>query len=180
HISFQENDTPLLVHKLQDHVTLPKRKTSLAAGYDLTPSKEFTLAPGEQQLINTHLAIAIPPGYYGQLQARSSMAKKGIVVEGGVIDADYRGPIKIMLHNQGQQPFQFHQGDNPVAQIILIKIITPAVTEVSSLPPTNRTGGFGSTNWPLISCISSQELEHTLQPEDEIYLVFRMNTFFTR
>src|SRR5947199_2553269 len=75
-----------------------------------------------------------------------------------------------MLHNQGQQPFQFHQGDNPMAQIILIKIITPAVTEVSSLPLTNRTRGFGSTNQPLVSCISLQELEHTLQPEDEIYL----------
>ena len=75
-----------------------------------------------------------------------------------------------MLHNQGQQPFQFHQGDNPVAQIILIKIITPVVTEVSSLPPTNQTGGFGSTNQPLVSCISLRELEHTLQPEDEVYL----------
>src|SRR5947199_10451485 len=101
-----------MFHTLQHQMIPPKRKTSLAARYDHTPTEEFTLAPGEQQLINTHLAIAIPPGHYGQLQARSSMAKKGIVVEGEVIDADYRGPIKIMLHNQGQQPFQFHKVDS--------------------------------------------------------------------
>src|SRR5436309_15946642 len=79
----------LPIEKLQPQTTTPERKTSQAAGYDLTPTEEFQLQPGEQQLIDTGIAIAIPEGYYGQLHSRSSLARKGITVEGGVIDADY-------------------------------------------------------------------------------------------
>jgi hypothetical protein len=88
---------PLPVQRLQSQAILPERKTPQAAGYDLTPVEEFQLQPEEQRLINTGIAIAIPEGYYGQLYPRSSLALKGLTVEGGVIDSDYRGPIKIIL-----------------------------------------------------------------------------------
>jgi hypothetical protein len=87
----------LPIKRLEPNARLPERKTPQAAGYDLTPSETVHLAPGEQQLINTGIAIAIPEGYYGQLSPRSSLAKKGITVEGGVIDSDYQGPIKVIL-----------------------------------------------------------------------------------
>ena len=129
-----ENSLP--VKKINPEAILPEHKTPLAAGYDLTPSEEFTLQPGEQRLINTSLALAIPEGYYGQLAPRSSMVKIGLSVEGGIIDADYRGPIKIILRNQGTEPFKFKKGDLPIVQIVLIKITTPTVQEVQDLEET--------------------------------------------
>ena len=75
-----------------------------------------------------------------------------------------------MLRNQGQQPYVFKAGDPPVVQIILIKITTPLVQEVTDLGETQRTGGFGSTNPTAITFISTQQLEQTLDHEDQIYL----------
>jgi dUTP pyrophosphatase len=158
----------LPIKHLEPNARLPERKTPQAAGYDLTPSETVHLAPGEQQLINTGIAIAIPEGYYGQLSPRSSLAKKGITVEGGVIDSDYRGPIKIILRNQGSDIFTFTPGENPIAQIVLIKIITPEVQEVQELQETSRTGGFGSTN--QITFISNMEVDQAIQEEEEVFL----------
>src|SRR6184192_4205666 len=111
--------------------------------------------------------MAIPEGYYGQLHPRSSTAKIELSVEGGVIDSDYRGPIKIILRNQGQEPYTFKNGDSPLAQIVLLKITTPIVQEVPILDDTAHTGGFGSTN---ISFISIDQLLQTQQEEDQYYL----------
>src|SRR6184192_3688325 len=162
-----ELEQPLKVKKLEETATIPERKTPSAAGYDLTPSEDFTLQPGEQRLINTGIAMAIPEGYYGQLHPRSSAAKIELSVEGGVIDSDYRGPIKIILRNQGKEPYNFKNGDSPLAQIVLLKITTPAVQEVPTLDNTACTGGFGSTN---ISFISIDQLLQTQQEEDQYYL----------
>src|SRR4051812_29417071 len=105
--------------------------------------------------------MAIPQGYYGQLHPRSSLAKKGLSVEGGVIDLDYRGPIKIILRNQGDKPYSFKCGDLPITQIILVKITTPTIQEVDSLLETTRTGGFGSTNPTPVTYISMPQLIQT-------------------
>src|SRR5215203_2057794 len=118
---------PLLVKKLSPQAILPERKTPLSAGYDLIPATAFTLAPGTQQLLNIEISLAIPEGSYGQLHIRSSLAKKGLTVLAGVIDADYRGPICILLRNLGTEPFTFTPGDNLVAQIVLNRISTPPV-----------------------------------------------------
>ena len=161
---------PLLVKKLNSRATLPERKTPLSAGYDLTPTTAFTLAPGTQQLLNLELSLAIPEGSYGQLHIRSSLAKKGLTVLAGVIDADYRGPIGIIIRNLGTEPFTFTLGDPPVAQIVLNQIVTPPIQEVEELNHTNRQGGFGSTNPTMITLISQQELNQTLTTEDQLYL----------
>ena len=160
----------VLAKRLHPDAILPEHKTVLAAGYDLTPCQAFSLNPSEQQLIDTGLALAIPEGYYGQLAPRSSLALKGLSVEGGVIDADYRGPIKIILRNQSTETFQFKLGDKPVAQIIFIKIDTPEIQEVQELDSTKRTGGFGSTDKTQLSLISYQQLNQTLEPEDQMFL----------
>ena len=96
-------EQPLQVKKTKTTATLPECKTTSAAGYDLTSAEGFTLQPGEQCLINTSIAMAIPEGYYRQLHPCSSSAKIELSVEGGVIDSDYQGPIKIILQNQGKR-----------------------------------------------------------------------------
>jgi deoxyuridine 5'-triphosphate nucleotidohydrolase len=163
-------DIPLLVKKLQPRAILPERKTPLSAGYDLTPTTAFTLAPGTQQLLNLELSLAIPEGSYGQLHIRSSLAKQGLTVLAGVIDADYRGLVGIIIQNLGTEPFTFAPGDPPVAQIVLNQIITPLVQEVGDLDHTARQGGFGSTNPTVITLISQQEFNQTLTTEDQVYL----------
>src|SRR5690349_23142364 len=161
---------PLQVKKLTSQAILPERKTPSAAGYDLTPVTAFTLAPGTQQLLNIELSLAIPEGSYGQLHIRSSLAKKGLTILAGVIDADYRGPVGILIRNLGTDPFTFTPGDPPVAQIVLNRIITPQVQEVQELNTTKRHGGFGSTNQAHLTLISQQELNQTLTAEDQLYL----------
>jgi hypothetical protein len=87
-----------------------------------------------------------------------------------VIDADYQGPICMILQNLGTNPFVFTPGDNPVAQIVLNKIATPLVQETQNLDTTHRQGGFGSTNQTALTLISRQELNQTLTAEDQLYL----------
>jgi deoxyuridine 5'-triphosphate nucleotidohydrolase len=135
-ITFQRKEIPLQIKKLSDHAIIPERKTTQAAGYDLTPIENFTLAPGEQRLTDTGIAVAIPDQHMGQLYLRSSAAVKGLTVEGGVIDADYRGPVKIILRNQSSDPFTFTKGDKPVAQMVLHKISMPPTMEVQELEET--------------------------------------------
>ena len=113
--------------------------------------------------------MAIPEGSYGQLHIRSSLAKKGLTVLAGVIDADYRGPICILIRNLGTDTLTFTPGDDPVAQIVLNQIITPLVQEVPELDVTTRQGGFGSTNRISLTLISHQELHQTLTAEDQLY-----------
>ena len=108
----------------------------------------ITLQPGERQLIATGLYLEIPPGYEMQIRPRSGLAlKHGITVlnSPGTVDADYRGEIKVLLINHGQEPFQISKGDR-IAQMVLAKheVISWEVT--SNLNPSNRgEGGYGSS-----------------------------------
>ena len=138
---------PLLVKRLSEHATLPKRSSELAAGLDLCSSQVLTIPAGERRLVPTDLALCCPPGTYGRIAPRSGLAlKKGIDVGAGVIDADYRGPVGIILFNWGSEDFHIEQGDR-IAQLILERIVLPMVQECTSeLPETVRgVDGFGST-----------------------------------
>ena len=97
-------------------------------------------------LIHTEIAIAVPEGYYGRIAPRSGLALQcGIDVGGGVIDADYRGEVGVILFNHSDEDYHVKQGDR-IAQLILEKIICPAIEQVDQLDETQRqTGGFGST-----------------------------------
>jgi dUTP pyrophosphatase len=112
----------LLVKRLSKDAKLPVRSTDGAAGYDLCSTENVTLEPGARHMVSTGLAIKIPDDCYGRLAPRSGLAVKfGIHVGGGVVDSDYRGPVKLILHNLGKQPLEIKRGDR-VAQLILEKI----------------------------------------------------------
>lgn len=136
----------LFVKRLSEYSTLPIRATTKAAGYDLFAAHDETIAPHGKALVKTDISIAIPIGFYGRIAPRSSLAwGKHIDVGAGVIDEDYRGPVRIVLFNHGNEDFKVVCGDR-VAQLIITKILTPDVIEVDDLDITDRgQNGFGST-----------------------------------
>ncbi|GAA98289.1 uncharacterized protein L969DRAFT_93109 [Mixia osmundae IAM 14324] len=138
--------TAFLVQRLSDKARLPTRGSALAAGYDLYSAESKTIPARGKALINTELSIAVPEGTYGRVAPRSGLASKHMIDTGaGVIDADYRGKVHVLLFNLSETDFQVAEGDR-VAQLILERIVTPAVLEVESLSETVRgAGGFGST-----------------------------------
>jgi dUTP pyrophosphatase len=129
---------------------LPRYETALAAGMDLRADLEGerTLQPLERLAVPTGLAIALPPGYEGQVRPRSGLAlKHGVTLLNapGTIDADYRGEVHVILVNLSQEPFTLRRGDR-VAQLVLAPVTTAEILEVSVLDATSRgEGGFGST-----------------------------------
>lgn len=138
----------LLVKRIHDQAKLPTKATPFAAGYDLCSVVSVTIQPKDKALIDTGLQIAIPTGYYGRIAPRSGLTHKHFIdVGAGVIDADYRGNLGIILFNFGSNPFEINPGDR-IAQLIIEKIGEPEVIDVqdSELPLTNRgADGFGST-----------------------------------
>eukprot|EP00523_Entomoneis_sp_CCMP467_P011085 CAMPEP_0168721646 /NCGR_PEP_ID=MMETSP0724-20121128/2191_1 /TAXON_ID=265536 /ORGANISM="Amphiprora sp., Strain CCMP467" /LENGTH=220 /DNA_ID=CAMNT_0008768297 /DNA_START=16 /DNA_END=678 /DNA_ORIENTATION=+ len=149
---------PLAFKRLSETAVLPQRGSELAAGLDLCASRSMTIPKGERALVPTDLAVACPPGTYARIAPRSGLAlKKGIDVGAGVIDADYRGPVGVILFNWGSEDFNIQQGDR-IAQMILEQIVLPIVEEVvdGELPETTRgAGGFGSTGVSSSSSSSS-------------------------
>ena len=140
---------PLQVKRLSENAILPTRGSSFAAGLDLSSAVNQTIPAGQRALVATDLSIACPPGTYARVAPRSGLAyKHGIDVGAGVIDADYRGPLGVILFNFGDSDFVVKQGDR-IAQLILEQIILPDVEECvdEELPKVGERGtaGFGST-----------------------------------
>jgi dUTP pyrophosphatase len=129
---------------------LPSYMSEHAAGLDLPADLDepLELAPGARALVPTGLAIAIPPGYEGQVRPRSGRAvAEGLTVLNapGTIDADYRGEVRVLVVNLGQTPIQVRRGDR-IAQLVVAPIARVVWDEVAALEPTARgPGGFGST-----------------------------------
>jgi dUTP pyrophosphatase len=131
-------------------LTLPSYMSEHAAGLDLAADVDDTLelAPGARALVPTGLAIAIPPGYEGQVRPRSGRAvDEGLTVLNapGTIDADYRGEVRVLVVNLGQATIRLSRGDR-IAQLVVAPVVRVVWDEVSALAPTGRGGGgFGST-----------------------------------
>jgi dUTP pyrophosphatase len=129
---------------------LPSYETAHAAGMDVRAAvdTDLTIEPGKWGLVPTGLKVAVPAGYEMQVRPRSGLAfKKGITVLNapGTIDADYRGELKILLVNFGNEPFVIQRGDR-IAQLIIAAVQQFSVREVAKLDDTTRAeGGFGST-----------------------------------
>lgn len=129
---------------------LPTPGSAGSAGLDLRAAvaAEVTLLPGERALVPTGLALAIPPGWEGQVRPRSGLAIRygiGIVNAPGTIDSDYRGEVSVLLVNLGQQPFTLRRGDR-IAQLLVARAEPIEWEERDELPATSRgAGGFGST-----------------------------------
>ncbi|KAF7847989.1 hypothetical protein BT93_L2386 [Corymbia citriodora subsp. variegata] len=136
----------LRVKKLSEKAFLPSRASPLSTGYDLSSAAEAKVPARGKALVPTNLSIAIPEGTYARIAPRSGLAwKHSIDVGAGVIDADYRGPVGVILFNHSDADFQVKAGDR-IAQLIIEKIMTPDVLEVKDLDSTLRgEGGFGST-----------------------------------
>jgi dUTP pyrophosphatase len=132
------------------HLDLPAYATNFAAGMDLMAAveREVVLEPGARSLIPTGVAIAIPPGYEAQVRPRSGLAARhGVTVlnSPGTIDADYRGEIKVILVNLGQDRF-IVEPNARIAQLILASVSRIVWRPAETLPETARgDGGFGST-----------------------------------
>jgi dUTP pyrophosphatase len=132
---------------------LPSLATRGSAGADLCAAleKDLVLAPGERALVPTGFAVAIPPGYEGQIRPRSGLAlRHGITLPNapGTIDSDYRGELQVLLHNAGQVPFVVRRGER-IAQLVISPVVCPSFEEVdgpAALGDTERGGGgFGHT-----------------------------------
>ncbi len=131
---------------------LPAYESASAAGMDLraaVPEHEpMVLKPGARAAVPTGYAFALPVGYEGQVRPRSGLAlKNGVTAlnSPGTIDADYRGEVKVILINHGEDDFIIRRGDR-IAQLIVAPVVQAAWREVDSLDETARgAGGFGST-----------------------------------
>ncbi len=139
------NPESISVQKIVAHAILPTRAHPEDAGMDLYASEDVLLGPGGGLLANTGIAMAIPQGYVGMIADRSSLGKKGIKTAGGIIDAGYRGEIKVILRNLTPEEVLLKRGER-IAQLLILPIATPRVLEVQHLDSTDRgAGGFGST-----------------------------------
>ena len=140
----------VLIKKLSPEVQLPSYKTSGASGVDLMASikSPITIKPKTSSLISTGLSIAFSEDYDVQIRPRSGLAAKNnisVLNTPGTIDSDYRGEIKVIIYNHGNEDFLINKGDR-IAQMILLPIVKMEFEETSELPETIRgEGGFGST-----------------------------------
>ena len=127
---------------------MPAYTTSGAAGMDICAAESLTLRAGKRHAVATGFAFAIPDGYEVQVRPRSGLAlKHGITCLNtpGTIDSDYRGEVKVILANLGDEDFVINTGDR-IAQIVVAPVTQGILVEVDALDDTERgTGGFGST-----------------------------------
>ena len=140
----------VLIKRLSPSVQLPSYKTNGASGMDLMAFIEnpIELKPGKSCLVPTGLSVAFPEEYEIQIRPRSGLAAKNnitVLNTPGTIDSDYRGELKIILFNHGNENFLINNSDR-IAQMILTPIIKMELQETDELPDTVRgEGGFGST-----------------------------------
>jgi dUTP pyrophosphatase len=127
---------------------LPAYESDGAAGLDLRAAEACEIAAGGRALVPTGLSIALPSGFEGQVRPRSGLAAKhGVTVLNtpGTIDSDYRGEVKVILVNFGDQSFRIARGDR-IAQLIVAPVTRVEIAEVERLDETARgEGGFGSS-----------------------------------
>lgn len=145
-----EQNMVLKLMRVREGAIIPKQATAGSAGYDLCACMDApqTIEPGERCVFPSGLAAEIPAGTAGFVFTRSGLGiKKGIHVTNGVgvIDSDYRGEIRIGLHNLSAEPYTVQPGER-IAQMIIMPYFAPVIEEVKSLTETDRgAGGFGST-----------------------------------
>ena len=125
---------------------LPVYSSEDAAGADLRANEDVTLAPGERAAVGTGVHLEIPRGHVGLVWPRSGLAvRHGLDTLAGVIDADYRGEVRVVLVNHGQEPVRLTRGDR-IAQLLVQQVDRAVFRRVDALAETGRGGGgFGST-----------------------------------
>ena len=140
----------ILIKKISKDVSLPKYETVGSSGMDISANikSNIKIMPGKISVIPTGLALSIPKGYEVQIRPRSGLAAKNnisVLNTPGTIDSDYRGEIKVILINLGENVFTVENG-NRIAQMVVCPITQAKLKEVDDLNNTERgAGGFGST-----------------------------------
>jgi dUTP pyrophosphatase len=138
----------LEVKLLHPEARPPLRGREGDAGYDLSCVESFVLRPGERRLVPTGVAIALPEGVAGLVMPRSGLAHRhGIacVNSPGLIDPNYRGELRVVLVNHGEEMWRAHAGDR-IAQLLLVRYWAPELRVVEELPESERgADGFGSS-----------------------------------
>lgn len=136
---------PIQCLKIDLKALLPVRANPTDAGADLYSVESLEILPGESALVNTGLGMKIPANFAGFIDPRSSMRTKGLTTHGtGIIDSDYRGPIKVFIHNMGDDRFVIQEGITRIGQITIVPVALPEFEDTWN--DTSRgTGGFGST-----------------------------------
>lgn len=139
----------LPIKRLRPDAVVPGRPYAGDAGLDLTACERVELAPGERALVGTGLAVAIPEGHAGFVQPRSGLAvKHGITIVNtpGLIDAGYRGELKVALLNTDARSAFVVEPGMRIAQLVVLALPPIAPVEVDELPASDRgAGGFGSS-----------------------------------
>ena len=146
----ENNKIEVKIEKVEgcEDLSLPISASKFSSGVDLLCAEDAdtVLKPGKRKLISTGIKIMIPEGYEGQIRPRSGLAlKHGITVlnSPGTIDSDYRGIVKVILINLGEEKFIIQRGDR-IAQLVIQKIFFPNFEIVETLDKTKRgEGGFG-------------------------------------
>ena len=142
--------TKILIKRLSKKISLPKYETAGSSGMDLAANiaGNISIDPGKTAIIPTGLALSIPKGFEVQIRPRSGLAAKkkiSVLNTPGTIDSDYRGEIKVILINQGQETFKVEKGLR-IAQMVVCPVVQAQIKEVEDLSETERgKGGFGST-----------------------------------
>ena len=152
----------LKIKKLSEHASIPKKGSKLAAGYDLVSAYDLTIPARGKALAKTDIAMAIPEGCYGRIAPRSGLAwKHHIDIGAGVIDADYRGNVGVVMFNLADKEFKVEKGMR-IAQLILERYEWRSeIQEVDDLDETVRgSGGYGSTG------LLSKKLKDTVNITD--------------
>ena len=138
----------ILIKRLSKEISLPKYETSGSSGMDLGSNIDANISPGKIAIIPTGLALSIPKGFEAQIRPRSGLAAKkkiSVLNTPGTIDSDYRGEIKVILINLGEEIFKIEKGLR-IAQMVFCPIVQAQCREVDDLNETERgKGGFGST-----------------------------------
>ena len=137
------------VRRLRDDAVLPSQAYDGDAGLDLSAAEGLTIGPGERAVVGTGVAVAIPVGYTGLVVPRSGLAARsglGKVNSPGVIDAGYRGEVRVVLLNTDrEQPFTVEPGMR-IAQLLVVPVPPVRLVEVDELPESERgERGFGSS-----------------------------------
>lgn len=135
----------LKVKKMSPDAKLPLYGHKGDAGMDLFSSSEYVLQKGEVYAVPTGVKVEIPMGYVGLIWDKSGVSLKGVHRLAGVVDAGYRGEIKVVMVNLSQDPFVIDKGMK-IAQLLIQPIVEVDVVEVEDLEDSSRgEGGFGST-----------------------------------
>jgi dUTP pyrophosphatase len=149
-VALAEGVTSLAVELLHPDARPPERTRPGDAGYDLRSVETFVLAPGERRVVPTGIAVALPAGVAGLVTPRSGLAARcGVTTLNapGLVDPNYRGEVKVVLHNAGTEPYEARAGDR-IAQLLLVPFVAPALEVVAELPHAGDdrgAQGFGSS-----------------------------------